>query len=466
PVEDEQLAYLIYTSGSTGHPKGVGVRHSSAVNFVRSMAHRPGVAAGDTLLAVTTLSFDIAVAELFLPLVVGARIVLAERRTVADADALAVLITASAATVMQATPATWRLLLDAGWQPPPGLRIWCGGEALPRELAEGLMARGHQLWNLYGPTETTVWSAIDRLTPGTEVTIGRPIAATSITLLDAALRPVPTGVAGEATIGGAGVARGYVRRPATSAERFVPDPFSDVPGTRLYRTGDRVLRLADGRLRYAGRMDHQLKIRGFRIEPGEIEVALTHHPAVRQAVVTASTLDRDRRLVAYLVPAQDRAPTDDALRTFLRQRLPDYMLPARFVELDTLPLTPNGKIDRRALPAPTPDRPQLTKAFVPPRSDEERAVAEAWSQALGIDPIGAEDDFFVLGGHSLQVPRILAQLERTFAVQLTLASLFQNPTVAGLSRRIVAARSIARSMAQPIAPASIAPAAEREEFEL
>ena len=285
-VTAQNLAYVIYTSGSTGRPKGVQVVHQGVVNFLETMRQQPGLSSHDTLLAVTTLAFDIAALELFLPLSVGARLVLLSRETTMDGQRLALQLASSGATVMQATPATWRLLLEAGWAGNQQLNILCGGEALPRQLAEQLRDRGSALWNLYGPTETTIWSAVLKVEPGdSPVPIGPPIANTQIYVLDAHLQPMPVGVPGELYIGGAGLARGYLHRPELTAEKFVPHPFSPEPGARLYRTGDLARYRPDGTLEFLGRLDQQVKLRGFRIELGEIEAVLSQHPVVREAVV-------------------------------------------------------------------------------------------------------------------------------------------------------------------------------------
>ncbi len=348
-ADGDSPAYLIYTSGSTGQPKGVVVPRSAVANFLASMAAAPGLGAGDRLLAVTTLAFDIAVLELLLPLTVGAATVIARSEQVRDPRQLMELLDGAGITVMQATPALWRNLITAGWRGRPGLRLFCGGEALDRELAVQLLARGDELWNLYGPTETTIWSCVERVAdePG-PVSIGRPIANTRCYVLDDRLQPVPIGARGELWIGGAGVALGYHARPELTAERFVPDPF--LPG-RLYRTGDRARWRADGRLEVLGRTDFQLKLRGFRLEPGEIESALLALPGVTAAVVVLREIAGDARLVAYLVPRDQPVP-DEILLAALRQSLPAYMVPSLLVWLAALPLTPNGKIDRAALPSP------------------------------------------------------------------------------------------------------------------
>ncbi|HEU4728990.1 MAG TPA: non-ribosomal peptide synthetase [Kofleriaceae bacterium] len=416
PVGPDDAAYLIYTSGSTGKPKGVRVPQRAVANFLAAMRERPGLSAGDRLVAVTTLSFDIAVLELLLPLVVGAEIVLATRDQATDGVALRALLDQHRATAMQATPATWRLVIEAGWRGGPGFKALCGGEALPPELAEELIARAGELWNMYGPTETTVWSTCGRVELGQGgISIGQPIDNTSVWILDDAGALAPIGVPGELYIGGAGVALGYHARPELTAERFIRDPFSARPGARLYRTGDLARWRADGQLQHLGRADHQVKIRGYRIELGEIEVALARHPQIAEAVVVARPgPGGEQRLVAYLVARAEAAPPAQVLREHLRASLPDYMVPAVFVPLDRLPLTPNGKVDRRALPAPTA---QAAASDAPdtmsrgPRSYGEQLVATVWRELLGVERISVSDNFLDLGGHSLLIMQAIAKLE-------------------------------------------------------
>ena len=438
-VGPEDLAYVIFTSGSTGRPKGVQIPHRAAVNFLASMAREPGLGAGDAVCAVTTLSFDIAVLELLLPLTVGARIVLADRETAADGSALARLLASSGATLMQATPATWRMLLESGWRGQRGLRMLCGGEALSRELADRLLDCGDELWNVYGPTETTVWSALDRVTAANEISIGRPVDNTEIYVVDRRLQLVPAGVPGELLIGGLGVARGYLARPELTAEKFIPDPFGTRPGGRLYRTGDLARWRRDGRLEVLGRMDNQVKLRGFRIELGEIESVLAEHPAVRQAVVVCRE-DRpgDKRLVAYVIPQPGEAPASADLRAFVKARTPDYMVPSTCVVLERFPLTPNGKVDRRALPAPdasTSERPSAA-----PRNSEEETLARLWAEVLGVERVGIDDDFFDLGGHSLLATQLVGRIQKAFGGEVPLRLLFEAPTVAGFAERLLQQR--------------------------
>ncbi len=652
-ITPDNLAYTIYTSGSTGKPKGVQVLHRGVVNFLTSMRQTPGLQSSDVLLAVTTISFDIAVLELFLPLTVGASVVLVTREVASDATQLIKVFSSSEATVMQATPATWRMLISAGWQGSSTLKILCGGEAMSRDLADQLLERSASVWNMYGPTETTIWSAVHQVEPGdTPIPIGRPIANTQIYLVDPELKRksdpiklVPIGEPGELLIGGVGLARGYLNRPEQTDERFIPDPFSNEPGARLYRTGDLARYRSDGTIEFIGRVDHQVKIRGYRIELGDIETALYQHSAVRQAVVVArEDVPGDKRLVAYLVtdlnvervplksdclvewdgnptltlttmdlsssglcltdvPADwqegmslalslqlpgvedelalkgtlawlqgERAgilfqttPTEQSLlrqsikhiaqteglvvsdlrrteprvplqstciaefesgetlelttqnislggirlaansadiwkegmslrlqlqlpgvkdelclrgivvwhfgeyagiefettrakqvqihqsmeyitetqglslahlRSFLKEKLPDYMVPSIFVMLDALPLTPNRKVDRRALPAPNEVKSVLEETFVAPQTPLEEHLAEIWAQVLGVERVGACDNFFELGGHSLLAAQLLAQVRETFHIELPLLSLFEAPTVAGLALEI------------------------------
>ena len=388
------------------------VPHGAAVNFLCSMTQQPGLNADDTLVAVTTLSFDIAVLELLLPITLGAQVVLASRQEAASGKLLRRLIEKRAATVMQATPSTWRMLIDAGWMGGPTFKALIGGEALPTDLADQLRSRTGELWNMYGPTETTVWSTCWRVEPAVAISIGRPIANTQVHVLDPHGQPCPIGVAGEIFIGGDGIALGYLNRPELTAERFLPDPFHAAPGARFYRTGDRGRWRNDGLLEHLGRLDHQVKVRGHRIELGEIEATLVQHPGIVQAVVIARE-DRpgDVRLVAYLIgKTSSAAPTREALRDHLRLTLPDYMLPQHVVWLDALPLLPNGKMNRQALPLPT--EPSVERVVAAESlSPLERAIAEVWKELLGVVQVGLRDNFFDLGGHSLLAVRAVATIE-------------------------------------------------------
>jgi thioesterase domain-containing protein len=403
------------------------------VNFLATMQGRPGLTAADRLLAVTSLSFDIAVLELFLPLVVGAQVDIVARATAMDGAALRSRLEQAEITVMQATPSTWRLLLDAGWQGRQGFSALVGGEAVPRDLVNALAARAGSVWNMYGPTETTIWSCIHPLTAGEgPVLIGRPIANTRALVLDRRLAPLPIGVPGELFLGGAGLARGYLGRPELTGERFIDDPF--LAGERLYRTGDLCRFRPDGTLECLGRLDNQVKLRGYRIELGEIEAVLSEHPAVRQAVaMVREDTPGDKRLIAYLVAGDPASkPAADELRRHLQAKLPDYMIPATFVALETIPLLPNGKIDHRSLQAPA----VLFVArdtFTAPRTLIESVLAGIWADLLGLDRVGIYEDFFALGGHSMLAQRVFARIQERFGKSLPIATLFQAPTIEKLA---------------------------------
>ncbi|MBO7873007.1 non-ribosomal peptide synthetase [Burkholderia pseudomallei] len=421
------LAYVIYTSGSTGRPKGVMIEHRNLANLLGAMGEQPGIGAHDVLLAVTSLSFDIAALELFLPLLHGARAVIAARDDAADPARLAHLIESSGASLMQATPSTWRMLAQHGWpRSARPLTLLCGGEALPPALAERLLAHVPAIWNLYGPTETTVWSTVRRVTTPV-VDIGGPIANTQVYVLDERLRPAPIGVAGELYIGGAGVARGYLNRPELTRERFVDDPFRR--GGRLYRTGDLARRRADGNLEYLGRNDFQVKIRGFRIELGEIEAQLAKAHGVQGVALAArDTPTADKRLVAYYVGDASAA----ALREHAAARLPAYMVPAAYVRLAAWPLTPNGKLDRAALPAPD-DEAYARAEYEAPRGEHECKLAAIWRAVLQVERIGRHDDFFELGGHSLLAVRAVTAMRDAFGSDTSLRDLFARPVLKDLA---------------------------------
>lgn len=436
-VTHDHLAYVIYTSGSTGKPKGVQVSHRAVVNFLNSMVQTPGLTATDRLLAVTTLAFDIAGLELFLPLWVGAEVAIAPPELTHNGEKLAAYLQDANITVMQATPATWRLLLAANWQGKSDLKILCGGEALTFDLAEQLLSRGAELWNLYGPTETTIWSTVHRVeTVTSTIPIGRAIANTQLYVLDSHRQLVPLGVSGELYIGGVGVAQGYLHRPDLTDEKFVLHPFADSP-TKLYRTGDLVRYRTDGTLECLGRLDHQVKLRGFRIELGEIEAVLVQHDAIQAAAAIVRTEDPAHpQLVAYVVLHPKQAATNQELRQYLKQKLPAYMVPTAFVALEQLPLTPNGKLDRRALPALVQDDLSLEVSQVSPRTATEQRLHQIWCRVLALPQISVTDNFFDLGGHSLLAMQLIAQVREQFQLEVSLQRLFEYPTIAQLAAYI------------------------------
>lgn len=431
-LHGESVAYVIYTSGSTGKPKGVTVRHEALCHFLLSMQQQPGMNADDILVAVTSLSFDIAALELYLPLISGAQIVLASREEARNGEALCRLMERTGATVLQCTPASWRLLLASGWSGSGGrpFKGLCGGEALQPDLAWDLRRIGVDLWNLYGPTETTIWSATGPVSG--DVNLGRAIAGTQLRVLDAGLNPVPIGVAGELYLGGIGLARGYLHRPALTSERFIADPF-DHAGGRLYRTADLVRWTTDGRLEYLGRIDHQVKIRGFRIELGEIETQLLVQPEIREAVVIANESPRGCRLVGHVVATTGREVDVSTLRERLSRTLPDYMVPSTIVVLDAIPLNANGKVDRKALPEPDP---VSQHEYEPPQGEVEEILARIWVEVLGVKRVGRHDNFFELGGHSLLVVQATSLLAGRYGCEVPVRTFFEAPQLWAFASRL------------------------------
>jgi len=438
---DPQLpAYVLYTSGSTGTPKGVVVSGGALSNFLRSMSQNPGIRADDRVLSVTTIAFDISGLELWLPIVNGACVHIAPDDVISDGPRLRALVERFAPTLMQATPATWRLLIESGWFGDSSLRVLCGGETFPRDLAEQLLERAGAVWNMYGPTETTIWSTIHRVGPGDgAVPIGTPIDRTRVYILDQDRELVPLGVAGGIGIGGDGVAEGYLGRPTLTAARFVADAYAAESGARMYLTGDLGRRRSDGTLEHLGRLDDQIKLRGFRIEPGEIEEVLKNAGGAKDAVVVARERGEGNRcLVAYYV-ADTSTPGAPELRERLRTKLPPYMVPGAFVAVDALPKTPNGKIDRAALPAPKPSD-VADDAPTMPRDLLEVALVRLWEEILAVNAPSIRADFFSLGGHSLLAVRLLARVVQEFDVDLPLRALLDSPTIESLATRIRASR--------------------------
>lgn len=431
PLTSGNLAYVMYTSGSTGSPKGVMVSHRNVVNVLTSILEKVPLKERDVVPSLATFCFDISVAEVFLPLSVGAKVVMIDRETAMDGRRLSRRLDETGATFIQPTPATYRLLLEAGWQPKPGLTMVSTGDRLTADLANQLAGRGPVLWNLYGPTETAIWSTGTRIEkPGDPITIGRPLANTRTYILDDRMRSVPPGADGELFIGGDGVTRGYLGRPDLTAERFVPDRFSGAPGARLYRTGDLARFLADGRIEFLGRLDHQVKLRGYRIELGEIEAVLCRHSGVRSAVVLSREMSRDEpRLSAFVVPATVGAVSVRELRAFLKGKLPEYMVPVEMALLERLPLTTNGKVDRQALLGRSTVVEERVKQS-PAGSETQQRMIDIWRELLNVETVGVEDDFFDLGGHSLLAMRLMARVERVFGVTPALRVLFERSTLA------------------------------------
>ncbi|AJO59575.1 non-ribosomal peptide synthetase DhbF [Bacillus subtilis] len=437
-VSLDHPAYIIYTSGSTGRPKGVVVTQKSLSNFLLSMQEAFSLGEEDRLLAVTTVAFDISALELYLPLISGAQIVIAKKETIREPQALAQMIENFDINIMQATPTLWHALVTSEPEKLRGLRVLVGGEALPSGLLQALQDLHCSVTNLYGPTETTIWSAAAFLEEGLQGVppIGKPIWNTQVYVLDNGLQPVPPGVVGELYIAGTGLARGYFHRPDLTAERFVADPYGP-PGTRMYRTGDQARWRADGSLDYIGRADHQIKIRGFRIELGEIDAVLANHPHIEQAsVVVREDQPGDKRLAAYVVA--DGAIDTAELRRYMGASLPDYMVPAAFVEMDELPLTPNGKLDRKALPAPDFSTSVSDRS---PRTPQEEILCDLFAEVLGLARVGIDDSFFELGGHSLLAARLMSRIREVMGAELGIAKLFDEPTVAGLAAHLDLAQS-------------------------
>jgi amino acid adenylation domain-containing protein len=442
PIHPDDLAYAIYTSGSTGTPKAAEITHRAFANFLISMRRQPGITSEDVVLALTTLSFDIAGLEVFLPLISGAKIVIAPRTAALDPAILSDLISRTGITLAQATPTTWRMLAASNWRGGPKLKLLCGGEPMAADLAEKLLGRCGSLWNVYGPTETTIWSTAVQLKKAQPISIGRPIANTQTYIVDSQLQPVPIGVAGELLIGGLGLARGYRNRSALTEEKFIPNPFSSASSPRVYRTGDLARFLPTGEIECLGRIDFQVKLRGHRIELGEIETVLLTSPKLKEAaVILTDESPGHPALVAYIVPkggpgSLDETSARSEFKALLRASLPEYMVPCHFVVLPKLPQTSNGKIDRRALPHPGPSQDHAADDFVPPRNATEKKLAQIWSEILKLEQISIRSNFFDLGGQSLRAVALFARIEKEFGKKLPLATLFKSPTIEQLSRAL------------------------------
>ena len=457
----DSLAYVIYTSGSTGKPKGVAIEHFALINLLRSMQRTPGLGPEDTLVAVTTLAFDIAALELMLPLITGAKLIVATDEQVQDGAGLLRLMETNRATVLQATPGHWRLLIDAGWSRALPLKVLCGGEALPRDLAEQLLDRSDDVWNVYGPTETTIWSSATRVARGTgALHVGPPIANTSFLVLDEKRSPVPIGVTGELYIGGDGLARGYWNRPELTAEKFVANPFG--PG-RIYSTGDLARFHRDGSVELLGRADFQVKLRGYRIELGDVEAALRKHPQVREAVV----IQQNMRLVGFFETTDhvgtETQPLLAELEQLLLRTLPEYMIPAALVALPQIPRTPNGKVDRKALPQLSATDEVTLKSkgnsFTAPVTSEEKQLAAIWSSVLEHDQVSTTESIFELGADSLLIFRIAARAQRE-GLPLTATLIFQHRTI----RALCMALQQMQQTASPVRSGSRIAAAARDQY--
>ena len=446
-VSGDDLIYILYTSGSTGNPKGVQVMHHGLTNLLLSIRQKPGISAQDKLLAVSTISFDIAATELFLPLISGAEVVLASAADAKDGRVLLEIVKREKITMMQATPYTWRIMLEAGWDEKTPINVLCTGEALPQELAEKLLMRASSLWNLYGPTETTIYSTIKQLTHADmRVTIGWPINNTSVYILDKCMKPSAAGIPGELFIGGDGVAKGYLNRAELTAEKFLDDPFAGTPGAKMYRTGDLGKFLANGEIECLGRIDAQVKIRGFRIETGEIEFQLSKEKDIKEGVVIARP-DKNGvdKLVAFIVVYPDAESSNNSTaqiqnwKDSLKKAVPEYMVPDNFILVPEMPLTPNGKVDRRALAKSGAIAVEDARAYVAPRTDMEKLLAGIWAEFLGVREIGMHDNFIELGGHSLIAVQVMTQIEKQTGKRLPLATLFDAETIEKLAPFVEAA---------------------------
>ncbi len=451
------LAYVIYTSGSTGRPKGVGISHRSAVHLLQTSDPELDFGASDVWSCAHSFSFDLSVWEIWTPLAHGSRLVIVPREVLQSPESFLELIERERVTVLNRTPSGLRPLVDLRRQERNQARnlavriIASGGEALPRELAQQLLEWDVPVWNFYGPTETTVWASTQRVREeaGREgvVEIGRALSNTQLLMLDSYMQPVGVGVVGELCIGGEGVGRGYVNRPDLTAEKFIPDPLGQAWGGRCYQTGDLVRYLANEEIEYLGRRDYQAKVRGYRIEPGEIEAVLGAHEGVRQcAVMVKEDEGGDKRLVAYVVNGEG-APSEAELRRYLRGRLPDYMVPAAFMELSELPLTPNGKLDRKALPEPATG--EGAEKAARHRTPVEEILSGIFAEILRREKVGVEDNFFELGGHSLLATQVISRVREILQTELPLRALFESPTVAGLAEAVERERSAGRRIDAP-----------------
>ncbi|MDB5156759.1 MAG: hypothetical protein JWR50_1466 [Mucilaginibacter sp.] len=444
PVDtgDDDLIYIIYTSGSTGHPKGVGVSHKGVINLLQYRQHTPGIDANDNVLGLTTMSFDIAQEELYLPLISGALLTIVDKEITRDGSALLEIVKNQQITLMQATPYIWQMMLESGWDTPLPIKAFCGGEAMTNELAGKLLGRCREVWNMYGPTETTICTTVKKITDSKEaITIGRPIDNTGVYILDEHLNKVMPGTEGELYICGIGVTKGYINREELTAEKFVDDKFSPIEGRKMYKTGDLGRLLKNGEIQFIGRKDNQIKLRGYRIEKEEIEYQLKQQENIKDALVTVyEDSVKNARLVAYLTfkaPVKDGYSITNLInncRNELKKVLPEHMVPANFEVLPEIPLLPSGKVDIKMLPKPNIQDNSTT--FVAPGSVLEKMLAEIWEENIGIKNIGITDDFFELGGTSMIAVKTKIQIEKVTNKRLSPSVLFQYPTIQQLALAI------------------------------
>jgi len=430
----DNLAYILYTSGSTGKPKGVAVAHHNLLNLLLSIQKQPGITPGDIMLGITTMSFDISELELFLPLIAGAQLIIVDTDIAKDGRALAEVIEAEKISIVQATPFTYKMMLEYGWEKHLPIKVFCGGEAMTRDLADKLLDRCNEVWNMYGPTETTIYSIIKKVAKnGKPITIGHPVDNTQVYILDEDLNEVAKGEIGEIYIAGDGVAIGYVNRPELTAEKFVADNFSGVADKKMYRTGDLGKIVEGDEILCLGRVDHQIKINGFRIETEEIEYQLKQQKKIKDAyVISYEDSVQNLRLVAYLAPENTLSESDiKNCRKQLTKVLPDYMVPTDYVVVPSIPVMNNGKVDRKALP--NPELGHNVAEYIAPSTDLEKTISEIWTNSLGISHIGANDNFFSLGGNSLLAAKTMVQIEKLTGKRLSLANLFRYPTIKQLA---------------------------------
>lgn len=451
------LAYILYTSGSTGKPKGVAIEQHSLVNLLLSIQQAPGMNENDIMLGITTISFDIAELEMYLPLISGAQLIIVDSDVAKDGRALLDIIQAENVTIMQATPFSWRMMLQSGWNQRLPLKAFCGGEAMGKDLAEKMLERCAELWNMYGPTETTIYSTIKKVSPKDEViTIGKPIAATQVYILNEQQQPVPDGEEGEIYIGGDGVARGYINRPELDAERFIDDTFSAQSGKKIYKTGDWGKMLPDGEIQYLGRIDHQIKIRGYRIETEEIEYLLKQRKAIKEALIIMHEDEiGNKQLLAYIVPSTkitnyNQPSSIKRWKAYLTRKLPAYMVPHQFIIIPKMPLTPNGKVDRKKLPLPHVKR-AASKAK-PPKNDIEKSLLEIVIKKTGWTDIGVSDNLIEMGIDSLVALTIIVDIETTFDKRLPITVLLHHPTVQMLATFITSISSSTYNLLLPLKP--------------